>query len=107
MIAPLPPAGGGGPADLQGLAAAQNLTQVGEPHPRGGSLPEEFRQKAGPFEPPVPEQFRIEGGHQEGGAIDRGGQVVEQGRTALKVGSGVLDHPFGRAPGGIGLFLIE
>ncbi len=64
MITPLAPAGGGGLAELQALAAAEGVTQGGQADPLTRRLAEQLGQKAGAFKPPVAEQLGVKGGHQ-------------------------------------------
>ncbi|MFN5162757.1 MAG: hypothetical protein ACK5IA_12925, partial [Cyanobacteriota bacterium] len=86
----LAPAGGGGGAHLERSAPTEHLPQVGELEVEVGALAKQFGQETGTFKPPVAEQLGVEGGHQQGGSLDRGGQAVELGQAPLQVGPGVL-----------------
>ena len=107
VIAPLAPAGGGGAAHLQGRTGGQHPAQMDETHPCGGAAAEEFGQEARPLEPPVAEQLRIEGSHQQRVPLHGLSQGRKLGGTALQVGLGMGGHPQLGRSGVVGLLVVE
>jgi hypothetical protein len=71
------------------------------------SLAEELTKEAGALKPPVAEELRIKGGHEEGGALDGTGEAMELLHPTLQVGGGVLLEANLGLSGVIGLLVLQ
>ena len=107
MVAALSPAGGTWVAELQLAGAGQHIPQPCEAHPLVGPLTEQFFQEGRSFEPPVSEQFGIEGGDQKRWHRHRSPQLPELALTSLQVVTCVIPDPSGGDVRLIGLFRLQ